>query len=113
MAQGLNDPMLITTAGVGTIAILGGIAKGAQWQDPKTGKVSVPALVSGLALSLVMATGIRAAGVHYGVEPWVQVFGAGLFCYVGPDPILRAVAGMALKKFGISTDEGRTNVQKP
>ncbi len=87
---------LITTFGVGAVAVVGGVAKGSQWRDSVTGKTSISLLVSGVALSLVMATVVRAAGVHYGVEPWVQVAGSGVLCYVGPDPILRAIAAMPL-----------------
>ncbi len=108
-----DDPTLATSFGVGTLAIIGGLAKGAQWRDAKTGDISVAAMISGVALSLVMATVIRAAGVHYGIEPWVQVAGAGVTCYVGPDPILRVLASMALKRFGVSEDENKPNAPKP
>lgn len=103
---------LLTSAGVGTIAIVGGIAKGAQWRDPTSGAASWPLLASGVALSLVMATVVRAAGVHYGIEPWVQVAGSGVLCYVGPDPILRAIAAMALKRFGVN-DGSQADAKKP
>jgi hypothetical protein len=77
----------------------------------KPAKVSFGLLTSGIALSLVMATVIRAVGVHFGIEPWAQVAGAGVSCYVGPDPILKAIAGIALKRFGVSEDakNGRGN----
>ena len=103
---------LLTSAGVGTIAVVGGIAKGVQWRDPATGATSWPLFASGIALSLVMATVVRAAGVHYGIEPWVQVAGSGVLCYVGPDPILRAIAAIALKKFGVN-DGSQDNAKKP
>ncbi len=98
----MPDNSVTTSLGVGVLAILGGLAKGAQWRDAVTGAISLPALISGIALSLVMATVIRAAGVHFGIEPWAQVAGSGVSCYVGPDPILRALANMALKRFGVN-----------
>jgi hypothetical protein len=107
-----SDPTLITSLGVGAVAVLGGIAKGSQWRDAQTGKISYPAMVSGVALSLVMATVIRAAGVHYGWEPWVQCALSGVACYVGPDPILRALAGMALKRFGVNEDGNKPDAAK-
>lgn len=93
---------LLTSLGVGAVAVVGGVAKGTGWLNAETGVTNWPLLVSGVALSLVMATVVRAAGVHYGVEPWVQVAGSGVLCYVGPDPILRAIAAMALKRFGVN-----------
>jgi hypothetical protein len=104
------NPDLWTTGGIAGLSVLGAIAKGAQWRD-QTGKVSFGLLTSGIALSLVMATVIRAVGVHFGIEPWAQVAGAGVSCYVGPDPILKAIAGIALKRFGVSEDakNGRGN----
>lgn len=103
---------LATSLGVGALAVVGGVAKGAQWRDPKTGSMSIAMMISGIATALVMATVVRAAGVHYGVEPWVQVAGSGVLCYVGPDPILRAIAGMALKRFGVSDNGGQDDAHK-
>lgn len=113
MTVSSDDPALVTSIGVGAIAMLGAVAKGAQWRDAKTGEISIAALISGIALSLVMAAVVRAAGVHYGWEPWVQCALSGIFCYVGPDPILRALAGMALKRFGVSADENKRDDAKP
>lgn len=104
---------LVTSFGVGAVAIVGGVAKSTQWRDSVTGKTSFPLLISGVALSLVMATVVRAAGVHYGIEPWVQVAGSGVLCYVGPDPILRAIAAMALKRFGVNENADPNNAKKP
>ena len=104
---------LLTSAGVGTIAVVGGIAKGVQWRDPVSGATSWPLFASGIALSLVMATVVRAAGVHYGIEPWVQVAGSGVLCYVGPDPILRAIAALALKRFGVNENGSQSDAKKP
>ena len=103
---------LLTSAGVGTIAVVGGIAKGAQWRDPQSGATSWPLLASGIALSLVMATVVRAAGVHFGWEPWIQVAISGVSCYLGPDPILRALGSIAFKRFGV-TDGSKDDVKKP
>lgn len=108
-----NDPNFLTSIGVGALAVIGGIAKSSQWRDAVTGKFSLPAMVSGIALSLVMAAVIRAAGIHYGIESWVQCAGSGVACYVGPDPILRALAGMALKRFGVNEDGNGANAKKP
>lgn len=104
---------LVTSAGVGTLAVVGGVAKGAQWRDMVTGKFSWGLMASGIATSLVMATVVRAAGSHYGVEPWVQVAGSGVLCYVGADPILRAIANMALKRYGINDNGDPGNGKKP
>lgn len=96
---------LLTSFGVGLISVVGAISKSTQWRDAATGKMSWPLMFSGVATCLIMASIVRAAGVHFGVEPWAQVMLSGVFCYVGPDPIIRAVAGMALKKFGVQTDD--------
>lgn len=104
---------LFTSMGVGALAILGGLSKGAQWRDPSTGRMSMGLLISGIATALVMAAIVRAAGVHYGIEAWAQVAGSGVACYVGPDPIIRAIAGVALKRFGVSEDGNSSNAAKP
>lgn len=100
---------LLTSFGVGAISVVGAVSKSTQWRDAATGKFAWALMFSGIATCLVMATIVRAAGVHYGVEPWAQVMFSGVFCYVGPDPIIRAVAGMALKKFGVQTDDTASN----
>lgn len=104
---------LFTSVGIGAIAVLGAIAKGDQWRDAKTGTANFGLLVSGISTALIMAAIVRAAGVHYGVEPWVQVAGSGVLCYVGPDPIIRAIAGMALKRFGVQENGSQANAIKP
>lgn len=104
-----NNVDVWTSYGIVALAVLGGIAKGGQWRDSSTGKMSFTLMFSGIALSLVMAAVVRAAGVHYGVEPWIQVAGSGVLCYVGPDPILKALAGFALKRFGVGTDGGKSD----
>lgn len=111
MTPDANHSDLLTSVGVAILSVLGGIAKGAQWRDA-SGAINLGMLLSGIALSLVMATVIRAVGVHFGIEPWAQVAGAGVSCYVGPDPILRAIAGMALKRFGVS-ENGTNGNGKP
>lgn len=100
-----DDSSLLTSFGVGTISVIGAVAKSTQWRDGKTGKFAYPLMLSGVATCLIMASIVRAAGVHWGVEPWAQVMFSGVFCYVGPDPVIRAVAGGFLKKFGVATDD--------
>lgn len=104
MATINNASGLLTTVGVGAIAVVGALSKTSQWRDAKTGNFSYPLMVSGVAACLVMASIVRAAGVHFGVEPWAQVMASGVLCYVGPDPIIRGVAGMILKRFGVQND---------
>lgn len=104
---------LMTTAGVGALAIVASVSKAQQWRDPASGRVSFPLMISGMATALVLAAVVRAAGAHYGVEPWVQCAGSGVLCYVGPDPIIRAIAGMALKRFGVQENGNQGNATKP
>ena len=99
-----NGSGLLTSGGVAAIAVVGALAKCAQWRDAKTGKFSLQAMVAGVAVCLIMAAIVRAAGVHFGVEPWAQVMASGVLCYVGPDPIIRGVASLILKRFGVQTD---------
>ena len=108
-----DQSAMATTVGVGAISVIGAIAKSTQWRDAKTGKVVWPLLISGIATCLVMASVVRAGGVHYGVEPWVQVMLSGVLCYVGPDPILRAIAGIALKRFGVEGNDNADNGKTP
>jgi len=104
---------LATTAGVGAISVLGAIAKSAQWRDAQTGRVVWPLFFSGICTCLIMASVVRAGGVHFGVEPWVQVMLSGVFCYVGPDPILKMIAGLALKRIGLEDKPDGINAPKP
>lgn len=97
----LDPDSLYTSLGVGVLGLLGAITKASQWRDPVTGKTSLPLMFSGIAICLIMATVIRAAGVHFGIEDWAQVAASGVACYVGPDAILKAIAGMALDRFGL------------
>lgn len=103
----------MTSFGVGAISVVGALTKGTQWRDAKTGKMVWSLLTSGVATCLIMASIIRAAGVHFNIEPWAQVMFSGVFCYVGPDPIIRAVAGMALKKIGVEANVDGNNATKP
>ena len=96
------DPAgLATTVGVGAISVVGAISKTTQWRDATTGKVIWTLLLGGIATCLILATVIRAVGIKLGVDPWYQVMATGVLCWLGPDPILRAVAGTILKRFGI------------
>ena len=113
MTTAPNSSDFLTTLGVGAISVVGAISKSTQWRDAKTGKFAWALMFSGVATCLIMASIVRAAGVHYGVEPWAQVMFSGVFCYVGPDPIIRAIAGMALKKFGVQTDDNASNRSAP
>ena len=101
-----SDADIYTSGGIAVLAVLGGLSKSTEWHDSMTGKFSPALMIGGLATALIMATVVRAGGVHYGVEPWIQVAGAGVLCYVGPDPILRAIANLALKRFGLPADGG-------
>lgn len=104
---------LVTSAGVGTLAVVGGVAKGAQWRDKITGRFSFGLMASGIATSLVMATVVRAAGAHYGWEPWVQVAISGVGCYIGADPILHGLANLFFKKYGMPTIGDSSDGKKP
>lgn len=106
------DGNLATSGGIAALAVLGAVANGDKWRDPKSGTINPSLLVSGIATSLILATAVRAAGVHFGVEPWAQVAASGVLCYVGPDPILKALAGMALKRFGV-VDGTKQDSSKP
>jgi hypothetical protein len=109
---GPQNTDFMTTVGVGTLAIIGGVAKGSQWRDPKTGEMNFALLMSGIAASLVLAAAVRAIGVHFGIEPWAQVAAAGVLCYVGPDPIIRVLANMILSKAGFAKLDGPGNENK-
>lgn len=106
MADPQHTSDLLISGGVGVLSVFGYLAKGSQWQDPKTGRISTTLMISGISLCLIMATVVRAGGVHFGVEPWVQCAVSGVFCYLGPDPILRALGKLALNKIGVPNDAG-------
>lgn len=103
---------LITSVGVGTISVVGAISKSTQWRDTKTGKMSLTLVFSGIATCLIMASIVRAAGVQWGIEPWAQVMASGVLCYVGPDPVIRAVAGLALKRIGVQPNDNANDTAK-
>lgn len=100
----MDQPGLLTSIGVGAISVIGAVSKSTQWVDAKTGKISKTLMMSGIATCLIMATIVRAVGSHYGIDDWYQVMFSGVFCYVGPDPIIRMIAGMALKRIGADGD---------
>lgn len=104
MTVAADNSSLWTSVGVGAISVVGALSKSTQWRDAKSGKFSLTLMISGVAACLIMASIVRAAGVHFGIEPWAQVMGSGVLCYIGPDPIIRAVAGMVLKRFGVQGD---------
>lgn len=108
-----NEPDLMTSFGVGAISVIGAVSKSTQWRDAQTGKFVWTLMFSGIATCLVMASIVRAAGVHWGVEPWAQVMFSGVFCYVGPDPIIRSVATVALKRFGLEEKANAADASKP
>jgi hypothetical protein len=113
MTMASDNSGLLTSFGVGAISVVGAVSKSTQWYDPKTGRTSWPMLISGIAMCLIMAAVVRAVGVHYSVEPWAQVGVSGLFCYVGPDPILRGLASMALKRFGVEGNDNANHGKGP
>lgn len=108
-----NNSDLLTSFGVGAISVVGAVSKSTQWRDAKTGTFVWTLMFSGIATCLIMASIVRAVGQHFGVEPWAQVMFSGVFCYVGPDPIIRTVAGMALKKFGVEEKGNAVDPSKP
>ena len=102
-----------TTIGVAGISIIGAITKCAQWVDAHTGKFSWLLMASGVATCLIMAAIVRALGEQYSVEPWAQVMLSGVLCYVGPDPIIRGVVSIALKRFGVGSDDDDAGRKSP
>jgi hypothetical protein len=92
---------MLTTGGVAAISVVGAISKTTQWRDGATGKVIWSLLIGGIATCLILASVIRAIGLKMGIDPWYQIMATGVLCWLGPDPILRAVAGTILKRFGI------------
>lgn len=108
-----DNASIMTTVGVGAISVVAAATKTSQWYDVKTGRISLPLLIGGVATCLIMAACVRAGGVHYGLEPWVQVMLSGVLCYVGPDPILRGIAGVALKRFGVEENDNANSGKRP
>lgn len=98
---------IVTTIGMGVLAFMGAVSKGSQWRDPVTGKISFGRLGAGLATTLVLTAIVRAIGIHYGLETWTQLALAGVFGYIGPDPIIGAISKLLLKRFGLGEkDDG-------
>lgn len=102
-----------TTVSVAGISIVGAVTKCAQWVDAKDGKFSWGLMFSGVAACLILAAAVRALGEQYHAEPWAQVMFSGVLCYIGPDPIIRALASIALKRFGIGSDVDAVDGKKP
>lgn len=96
-----NGQDYVTTIAMGVLAFAGAISKGKQWRDSATGKVNVGVLVAGIATSLVLTAIVRAIGIHYGLEIWAQLALAGVFGYIGPDPIIGAISKFLFKRFGL------------
>ncbi len=109
-----GTPDYVTTVGMGVLAFVGAVSKGKQWRDSTTGKVDFSMLVTGVATALLLTAIVRAIGVHYGVETTAQIALAGVFGYIGPDPIISVISNMLLKKFGIgeTKDAGHDNDAK-
>ena len=104
---------LWTAGGVAGISIVGAVTKCAQWIDAKTGKFSWILMASGIATCLIMASIVIALGEQYHVETWAQVMFGGVLCYVGPDPIIRGMASVALKRFGVGSDDDDAGRKSP
>lgn len=99
--------------GMGVLAFMGAVSKGNQWRDPKTGKVSMSLLVTGVSTALLLTAIVRAIGVHYGMETWAQIAMAGVFGYIGPDPIISVISNLVLKKLGLGgQNDGRDDSSK-
>jgi len=110
--QEVSDNEVLTSVGVGALAVLASITKAPQWLDPATGRISWTLLASGISAALVLAMVIRALGEHYGVEPLAQAAVTGVLCYVGPDAIIKAAAAMILKRAGVVLNDG-SDSKKP
>lgn len=103
--SGNENSDLWGTIWVGAISIVGALSKCTEWRDA-SGKFSWPAMVSGMAACLILAAIVRWAGSQYGISTSAQVMIAGVLCYVGPDPIIRALASVALKRIGVENGTG-------
>lgn len=96
-----NNPDYVTTLGMGVLAFVGAVSKGPQWIDPGTGKISLSKFFIGVSTALLLTAIVRAIGQHYGLEVWVQIAMAGVFGYIGPDPIISVISNMILKRIGL------------
>lgn len=101
--QGQGAGLWITAA-VAAISVVGGLTKSTEWRDAKTGKFSPAAMVSGICTCLILASIVRWSGDTQGISPTAQVMIAGVLCYLGPDPIIRSVASIGLKRIGVQQD---------
>lgn len=95
----------VTTGGMAVLAFVGAVSKGKQWRDAKSGKIDYGMLATGVATSLMLTAIVRAIGVHYGVEITAQFALAGVFGYIGPDPIISVISNQLLKRFGIGASK--------
>jgi hypothetical protein len=96
-----NNPDYVTTIGMGVLAFVGAVSKGNQWRDGKTGKISLSLLFTGVSTALLLTAIVRAIGIHYGMEVWAQIALAGVFGYIGPDPIISVISSLVLKWLGL------------
>lgn len=100
-----SNPDYVSTGIMGALAFAGAVSRGAQWRDPKSGVISPARLVTGVATALILTAIVRAIGVHYGVEITAQFALAGVFGYIGPDPIISVISNTLLKKFGTGDEK--------
>lgn len=94
------NPDYVSTGIMGALAFAGAVSRGTQWRDPKTGEISLARLTTGVATALMLTAIVRAIGVHYGVEITAQFALAGVFGYIGPDPIISVISSALFKRFG-------------
>jgi hypothetical protein len=98
-------PDYISPMGMSLLATVGSIAKGRQWRNKDTGKIDWGIMSAGAGTSVMLAMIVRALGVHYNIEITAQFALAGIFGYIGPEPIMAVISKMLLKKFGGSDDK--------
>ena len=105
-----------TVAGIIASAIVGAVTRSAQWVNPKTGNFSLLLMLAGIAVCLIFGSIVHWVGLEKGIDAWTQIVVTGVFCYVGPDPLIRAFVNIAAKRLGVSADvvspEGRKQQPK-
>lgn len=100
-------------AGLVGAAIVGSVTKCPQWIDARTGRFSTLLMLSGMAVSLVLASIVHWVGIEKGIDAWTQIMVTGVGCYMGPDMIIRAVFnGFVLKRVGVDPNAGDTENEK-
>jgi hypothetical protein len=104
-----QSPDVLSTVGLGALALAGSISKGRQWRDPVTGRISISIMATGIATAILLASIVRAAGVHYGVEIGAQIAIAGVAGYIGPDPIIAGISKLVLRRFGLADKKDGDN----